>query len=121
LFGNFTEQPAPPPGQGRNGFLALAEFDQPQQGGNSDGVVDGADAVFARLRLWRDTNHDGLSDPGELHRLPSQDVTRLHLNYRESKRTDEYGNRFRYRAKVDDARGARVNRWAWDVFLVTGP
>jgi hypothetical protein len=48
------------------------------------------------------------------------DVVRLQLNYRESKRTDEHGNQFRYRAKVDAARGAKVNRWAWDVFLVPG-
>jgi hypothetical protein len=40
---------------------------------------------------------------------------------KESKRTDEYGNRFRYRAKVRDARGAKVGRRAWDVFLLSKP
>jgi hypothetical protein len=84
-------------------------------------VIDARDAVFAHLRLWRDANHDGVSDPGELHTLPSLDVVRLHLSYRESRRVDERGNQFRFRAKLDDARGARVNRWAWDVFLVAAP
>jgi hypothetical protein len=121
LFGNHTPQPDPPPGEARNGFLALAEFDRGERGGNADGVIDARDSVFASLRLWRDANHNGLSEAGELFALHTLDVVRLHLSYKESRRVDEHGNRFRYRAKVDDARGARAGRWAWDVFLVAGP
>jgi hypothetical protein len=126
LFGNFAPQPAPPAGEEKNGFLALAEFDRVAGalnggfGGNSDGVIDSRDAVFTHLRLWRDVNHDGVSQAAELHALPALSVARLHLSYKESKRVDEHGNQFRYRAKVGDARGAKVNRWAWDVFLVRG-
>lgn len=118
LFGSFTPQPSPPPGEQRNGFLALAVYDWPGNGGNADDMIDVRDAVYTSLRLWRDANHNGVSEPGELSDLSTSGVSAINLAYKESKRTDAHDNRFRYRARVEDARGARAGRWAWDVFPV---
>jgi hypothetical protein len=118
LFGTFTAQA---PSAEPNGFLALAEFDKPQYGGNADGVIDARDSVFPGLLLWRDADHDGVCGPRELHALAALGVTELELSYKESKRSDEYGNWFRYRAKVSDEKRGRAGRWAWDVFLHRAP
>jgi hypothetical protein len=118
MFGNYTPQPEPPAGGVRNGFLALAVFDQIANGGNGDGQIDRRDLVFNRLRLWRDSNHDGVSDPNETRKLSVTPIRVLELDYRESRRVDEHGNAFRYRAIVRDEFGAQFGRWAWDVFLL---
>lgn len=114
LFGNYTPQP---PSATPNGFLALAEFDKQQNGGNDDGRIDRADGVW--LRLWQESNHNGLSEPSELLTLSSRAMAAIELTYQESKHRDRWGNEFRYRARVFMSDGTQ--RRAWDVFLISKP
>lgn len=118
LFGNFTTQPET--GE-PNGFLALAEFDKRENGGNDDGMIDKRDAVFPRLRLWIDENHDGISQPSELYSLPALGVFSISLHYRDDANFfDRFGNWFHYQAAVNpDARdgSSRDGRVTYDVYF----
>ncbi len=119
LFGNYSPQPEPPPGVAKNGFLALAEYDKPENGGNSDGVISRRDQIFSRLRIWQDVNHNGYSEPHELRDLEDIGLRKISLDYDETNRVDQHGNRFKFRARVLGAQDAQLGRWAWDVYLVS--
>jgi hypothetical protein len=120
MFGNFTQQS---PSSDPNGFLALAEFDKVENGGNGDGIIDQRDKVFSSLRLWIDSNHDGVSQPDELFKLPDCGVFSISLQYHEARRIDRFGNQFRYRDAINvvgqGARSSEAGPMAYDVFLAT--
>lgn len=114
LFGNYTEQP---PSESPNGFVALAEFDRLQLGGNEDGRISRTDAIWTDLRLWQDLNHDGISSIGELRTPEEVGVIGFDLAYKKAKVTDRFGNTILFRAKVFREEGTSVGRYAYDVFL----
>jgi hypothetical protein len=118
LFGNLTEQPK---SDHPNGYLALAEFDKPENGGNGDGIIDKRDAVFSHLLLWIDENHDGISQPNELHTLPELGVYSISLHYRDDRHFfDRYGNWFHYQGILnpDPNDGeSKDGRLTYDVFF----
>ena len=118
LFGNFTPQSVPSIGQERNGFLALAEYDKPTNESNGDGLITPNDSIFSSLRLWQDLNHNSISEAAELFSLQTFGLKTIELDYKESTKQDEYGNFFRYRAKVKDEKGTEINRWAWEYFYL---
>jgi len=115
LFGNYSPQP---PSRFPNGFTALSVFDQPAEGGNANGLIDANDRIFRSLLLWRDSNHNGLSEANEFTNLAGSGVTSIAVEYRTASRRDKYGNLFRYRSKVHSANIDGEN-WAYDVFLTS--
>ena len=119
LFGNFT--PHSDGGivnnQYANGFLALAWYDWPAQGGNLDALIDKKDAVWQHLKLWTD-EHCYLSPdtpcqsrPSELHDLDALGIHSLSLVYNPSPKIDSVGNKYKYNAVVNpDIHDAPVNK-----------
>lgn len=99
LFGDNTKGP-----DGKfaaNGFAALAKHDA-----NGDGFITAADAVFEKLRLWRDDNGDGVAQAQELHSLSSRNVISIDLNYDPHyHEADQYGNEIKFKSIVRSADG----------------
>lgn len=113
MFGAITPQPesATP-----NGFSALAVFDSQANGGNGNGAIDIGDAVFKRLRIWVDANHDGKSQRGELFTLSEVGVISLGLDFARTAINDRFSNDYRYSSVSVDVLGSRA---VYDVFLRT--
>jgi len=97
----------------RNGYQLLAELDE-----NHDGVVNQLDPGFGQILLWRDKIRNGHVDPGELIRAVDAGITGFAIRYDESRRTDEWGNVFRYRSNVFFGH-APFERRSFDVFLTS--
>jgi hypothetical protein len=79
-------------GYARNGFQALRAYDLPAFGGNGDGVIDRRDAVWDSLRLWVDSNHDGLSQPHEFSAPGGEHIENFELPAAAVHRTGFNGN-----------------------------
>ncbi|MBI1762812.1 MAG: VCBS repeat-containing protein [Acidobacteria bacterium] len=116
MFGNFTPQVTD--AVFANGFLAMAEYDKPEHGGNNDGKLDALDVVFPFLQLWQDANHNGYSEPVELTTVASRNIVSLPLTYIEATVTDQYGNRFSLKNNVTLSDGSqRVICDAYPLFV----
>ena len=61
-----------------NGFEALAQYDS-----NGDGIIDKNDAVFDSLRIWVDSDGNGISSEGELKSLSELGIIGIRLDYTE--------------------------------------
>jgi hypothetical protein len=115
LFGNITPQPrsAHP-----NGFLALANLND-LTGGRDRSVIDSSDPIYYKLRLWQFTNDNGKLVAGKLSTLPQLGIKAIDLNYSTTTKTDQYGNEFRYVARVVST-NPHASTYAYDMFFTLG-
>jgi hypothetical protein len=85
LFGGQT--PLPNGQLAANGFQALATLDS-----NHDGKIDSQDPAYSQLRVWVDSDTDGVSQPGELQTMPQVGITSIDLNWTTVNTIDAQGN-----------------------------
>ena len=70
-----------------SGFVALAEYDD-----NKDGKIDSNDVIYALLRIWQDSDGDGIASAGELRRLVDLGIVSIGLSYSNTGVTDSANN-----------------------------
>jgi hypothetical protein len=107
-------------GTAPTGFVALAQYDQPLLGGNDDGLISRADAIWQELGMWVDSNADGIATLGEMRRPESFGLTSFATIPKVRRYTDPAGNSLPYWAWASAGRRARA--LMVDVFfLLLGP
>lgn len=94
LFGQATQLP-----DGRladNGYEALKLYDT-----NMDGIVDKNDRDFDKLKVWSDSNHDGISQGYELQSLADVKVSGISVRYKllGNGKVFDHGNWLKYQAR----------------------
>lgn len=70
-----------------SGFTALAEYDD-----NKDGKIDSTDAIYTLLRIWQDSDGDGIASAGELKQLVDLGIVSIGLSYSNNGVTDGANN-----------------------------
>jgi hypothetical protein len=99
-----------------NGFEALRFTETSSYGASRrDRLIDAKDAVFSQLLLWRDRNHNGISEPEELEPVTDAGIVSIATDYRNRKRVDRYGNEFRQRAQIVWNGG--ISDYLFDIWL----
>ena len=70
-----------------SGFQALAEYDD-----NQDGLIDASDSIYSLLRVWQDTDGNGVSAASELKSLLDLGIVSIALSYLNTGITDAADN-----------------------------
>lgn len=84
----------------KHGFEALADLDT-----NSDGVINKDDTSFSELRVWQDTNIDGVTSQDELKTLEQIGVTELNLSFDSTNEIETSGGTIKEQGSYIDNEG----------------
>lgn len=93
------------------GFEALAELDS-----NKDGFFTTEDTEFSKLKIWKDTDADGVTDEGELTSLTEAGIKSISLNSQTVTADDGKGNKITRNSNVEfeDGRVNTVSEFLFD-------
>jgi hypothetical protein len=81
-----------------NGFVALAQYDSPSLGGDDDGAITASDPVWTKLRVWLDSDANGICAPHEMSSLENAGIVSLPTIPRTKFVQDAAGNFIPYHA-----------------------
>lgn len=121
LFGNNTPIAPGSDIKAENGFQALRFTQDPTFGVSMvDTVINPLDWIWSKLLLWRDLNHNGVSEPDELQRVMDSSLLAISHDYVKSPRKDSHGNEFRLKANSFWDSQVMPERPTYDVWLISG-
>ena len=120
--------------RGSNGFEALKSSESPDsllggggitdaqtetRGGVPDGQTDARDPIWPHLLLWRDTNHNGVSEPHELQPLATTGIVAISTDYEVKRKADGNGNAYQLEshATIRGSGGSSQRMRIWGVWL----
>ena len=92
-----------------NGFEALKELDS-----NKDGVFNSSDEAWNTVKVWKDSNQNGIVNNSELLSLEQANIAGINLNYNEQELVDGNGNTHAQTGtiiKTDGSSGTITDVW----------
>ena len=92
-----------------NGFEALKDLDS-----NKDGIFNANDEAWNEVKVWKDNNQNGITEPDELLSLEQVGIVGINLDYNNQETVDENGNAHKQAGtfiKADGTTGTVSDVW----------
>jgi len=100
LFGDSTKIVGDQTRTAIDGFDALSQYDEAENGGNADGKINRKDKIWPQLLIWGDKNGNGISEENEISKVTDSKIRSFKL-------------RVNYDADNIDINGSLLQDWTW--------